>query len=113
MRGTFEEPPTGLIPWFSKTKENTYATIASSPVPLQGKPTQAQDVAKSTMELLMHGGEHHEIGDGGWLMMTHKCRGSIVVLPISKSVEPNEEQKEMISGFQQGISASTEISGNR
>ena len=22
------------------------------------------------MELLMHGGEHHEIGDGGWLMMT-------------------------------------------
>ena len=21
------------------------------------------------MELLMHGGEHHEIGDGGWLMM--------------------------------------------
>ena len=22
------------------------------------------------MELLTHGGEHHEIGDGGWLMMT-------------------------------------------
>jgi len=22
------------------------------------------------MELLMHGGEHHEIDDGGWLMMT-------------------------------------------
>ena len=22
------------------------------------------------MGLLMHGGEHHEIGDGGWLMMT-------------------------------------------
>ena len=35
-------------------------------------------------------------------MMTHKYRGSIVVLSISKSVE-NEEQKEMISGFQQGI----------
>ena len=33
-------------------------------------------------------------------MMTHKYRGSIVVLSISKSVEPNEEQKEMISGFQ-------------
>lgn len=27
-------------------------------------------------------------------MMTHKCRGSIIVLSISKSVEPNEEQKE-------------------
>ena len=22
------------------------------------------------MGLLTHGGEHHEIGDGGWLMMT-------------------------------------------
>ena len=36
-------------------------------------------------------------------VMTHKCRGSIVVLSVSKSVEPNEEQKEMISSFQQGI----------
>ena len=42
---TFEEPPTGLIPWFSKTEGNTYATIAASPSPLRGKPTQAQDVA--------------------------------------------------------------------
>ena len=36
-------------------------------------------------------------------LMTHKYRGSIVVLSISKSVEPTEEQKEMTSGFQQGI----------
>ena len=27
-------------------------------------------VQKPTMELLTHDGEHHEIGDGGWLMMT-------------------------------------------
>ena len=33
-------------------------------------------------------------------VMTHKYRGSIIVLPISKSVEPNEEHKEMTSGFQ-------------
>ena len=33
----------------------------------------------------------------------HKYRGSIVVISISKSVEPNEEQKEMISGFRLGI----------
>ena len=39
----------------------------------------------------------------GAILMTHKYRGSIVVLSISKSVEPNKEQKEMISGFQQGI----------
>ena len=37
---------TGLIPWFSKTEGNTYATIAASPFPLQGKPTQAQEVAR-------------------------------------------------------------------
>ena len=42
---TCEEPPTGLIPWFSKTEANTYATIVASSFPLQGKPTQAQDVA--------------------------------------------------------------------
>ena len=46
MCGSFEEPSTGLIPWFSKTEGNTYATIAASPFPLQGKPTQAQDVAR-------------------------------------------------------------------
>ena len=34
---------------------------------------------------------------------THKYKGSIVVLSTSKSVEPNEEQKKMTSGFQQGI----------
>ena len=27
-------------------------------------------VQQATMELLTHGGEHHEIGDGGRLMMT-------------------------------------------
>ena len=26
--------------------------------------------SKPMMKLLMHGGEHHENGDGGWLMMT-------------------------------------------
>ena len=49
MHGTFEEPPTGLIPWFSKTEGNTYATIVASPFPLQGKPTQAQDVGDVTL----------------------------------------------------------------
>ena len=35
-------------------------------------------------------------------MMTHKYRGSIIVLLISKSVEPNKDQKALINGFQQG-----------
>ena len=33
-------------------------------------------------------------------VMARKCRGSIVVLSISKSVEPNKKQKEMTSSFQ-------------
>ena len=51
VRETFYEPPTGLIPWFSKTEGNVYATIAASPFPLQGKPTQAQDVAHTSSNL--------------------------------------------------------------
>ena len=35
-------------------------------------------------------------------VMTHKYMGSIVAFSISKIVEPNEEHKEMTSGFQQG-----------
>ena len=37
MRGTFEEPPTGLIPWFSKTEGNTYATLLHHPFLFKGK----------------------------------------------------------------------------
>ena len=46
MRGTFEEPPTGLIPWFSKLREILTLHFAASPSPLRGKPMQAQDVAR-------------------------------------------------------------------
>ena len=31
MRGTRAWPPTGLIPWFSKTEGNTYATLLHHP----------------------------------------------------------------------------------
>jgi hypothetical protein len=40
-------------------------------------------------------------------LMTHKYRGCIVVLLINKSVEPNEEQKVLASGFDQGFTANT------
>ena len=36
-------------------------------------------------------------------VMIHKYMGSIIVLSISKIVKPNEERKEMTSGFQQGM----------
>jgi hypothetical protein len=40
-------------------------------------------------------------------LMTHKYRGCIVVLSINKSVEPNEEQKVLTSGFAQGFTLNT------
>jgi hypothetical protein len=41
------------------------------------------------------------------ILMTHKYRGCIVVLLINKSVEPNEEQKVLNSGFDQGFTVNT------
>ena len=46
-------------------------------------------------------------------LMTHKYRGSIVVLSVSRSVEPNEEHKEMKAVFSKVFSVNTEIVGNR
>jgi hypothetical protein len=40
-------------------------------------------------------------------VMTHKYRGCIVVLSINKSVDPNEEQKVLTSGFDQGFTVNT------
>jgi hypothetical protein len=40
-------------------------------------------------------------------LMTHKYRGCIVVLSINKSVELNEEQKVLTSGFDQGFTVNT------
>jgi hypothetical protein len=43
----------------------------------------------------------------GGTLMTHKYRGCIIVLLINKSVKPNEEQKVLISGFDQGFTVNT------
>jgi hypothetical protein len=40
-------------------------------------------------------------------LMTHKYRWYIVVLSINKSVEPNEEQKVLMSDFDQGFTVNT------
>jgi hypothetical protein len=44
---------------------------------------------------------------GGRRLMTHKYRGCIVVLSINKSVKPNEDQKVLTSGFDQGFTINT------
>ena len=38
--GDLGVPPTGLIPWFSKTEVNAYATLLHHPFLFKGKPTQ-------------------------------------------------------------------------
>jgi hypothetical protein len=45
--------------------------------------------------------------DATMTLMTHKYRGCIVVLLINKSVEPNEEQKVLTTGFDQGFTINT------
>jgi hypothetical protein len=40
-------------------------------------------------------------------LMTYKYRECIIVLLINKSVEPNEEQKVLTSGFDQGFTVNT------
>ena len=40
------DTPTGLIPWFSKTEGNTYATVLHHPFLFKGKPTQAQETTE-------------------------------------------------------------------
>ena len=46
MRGTWAWSPTGLIPWFSKTEGNTYATLLHHPFLFKGKPTQCSRGSK-------------------------------------------------------------------
>ena len=65
---------------------------------------QLDDIPRTPIQPSVEGEFHQHEGVATVmikLLMTHKYRGSIVVLSISKSVEPNKEQKEMISGFQQ------------
>ena len=57
VRGTSVEPPTGLIPWFSKTEGNTYATLLHHPFLFKGKPAQCSRGSKKNF----------------W----HRCRGGL------------------------------------
>ena len=52
MRGTRAWSPTGLIPWFSKTEGNTYATLLHHPFLFKGKPTQCSRGSTSVANYL-------------------------------------------------------------
>ena len=60
------------------------------------------------MLYLTHGFvEDDEENDPGRWLMTRKYRGCIAVFSVSKSVEPNEEQKVLTSGLEQEFSVNT------
>ena len=48
--------PTGLIPWFSKTEGNTYATLLHHPFLFKGKPTQCSRGSKKDFWCCCRGG---------------------------------------------------------
>ena len=45
------------------------------------------------MELLTHGGEHHEIGDGGWLIMMKTEDPPLRSPKRTPDLAPDEEQE--------------------
>ena len=49
VRGTRALPPTGLIPWFSKTEGNTYATLLHHPFLFGEIQRSAQEVAGTSV----------------------------------------------------------------
>ena len=49
-------PPTRLIPWFSKTEGNTYATLLHHPFLFKGKPTQCSRGSKKDFWRRCRGG---------------------------------------------------------
>ena len=87
-------------PFLPRTQEDTFTITMEAIILMEGfritivAPRMGMGMEETTVRTVPT--QQHPL-------MTHKYRGSIVVLSISKSVEPNEEQKEMISGFQQGI----------
>ena len=58
VRGTWAWPPTGLIPWFSKTEGNTHATLLHHPFLFKGKPTQCSRGSKKDFWRCCQGGLH-------------------------------------------------------
>jgi hypothetical protein len=85
-----------------------HAWVAELPSVLWSLRTTPNAATQETPSFLVDGAEAvlpvkitHEA------LMTHKYRGCIVVLSINKSIQPNEEQKVLTSGFDQGFTVNT------
>ena len=80
MRGIRAWPPTRLIPWFSKTEGNTYATILHHPFLFKGKPTQCSRGSKKDFWRRFRGGlckVKSRFGLPTTSHFWHRCRGGL------------------------------------
>ena len=68
-------PPTGWIPWFSKTEGNTYATLLHHPFLFKGKPTHAQEVARRFSGAIA--GEAHAKSSQDLISRQHAISGAV------------------------------------
>ena len=71
-------PPTGLIPWFSKTEGNTYTTLLHHPFLFKGKPTQCSRGSKKDFWRRCRGGLREVKSRFGLPTTSHfwrRCRG--------------------------------------
>ena len=78
MRGTRAWPPTGLIPWFSKTEGNTYATLLHHPFLFKEKPMQCSRGSKKDFWRRCQGGLRKVKSRFGLPTTSHfwhRCRG--------------------------------------
>ena len=78
MRGTRAWSPTGLIPWFSKTEGNTYATLLHHPFLFKGKPMQFSRGSKKDFWRRCRGGLRQVKSRFALLTTSHfwrHCRG--------------------------------------
>ncbi len=80
-------PPTGLIPWFSKTEGNTYATLLHHPFLFKGKPTHAQEVARRISGAVA-GESTHKSSHTTYPSQTHLPRITLFAICLSFSSPP-------------------------
>ena len=73
-----------IIPWFSKTEGNTYATLLHHPFLFKGKPTHAQEVARRISGVVA--GEAHTKSSQDLISRQRAISGAVVGESTHKSI---------------------------
>jgi hypothetical protein len=89
-----------ILIWLASSRALLLVLLASS----RSRLRRSRDLPSALLQLSHEPALTRGVGR---FLMTHKYRGCIVVLLINNSVKPNEEQKVLMSGFDQGITVNT------